>query len=108
MARTAQQVVDQVRLHTNDVDADGRTDAAILLYISDAINFLLHRRPDLFIGKFSQTWDSVSASTELPFDGKYFQAVVMYTVGRCEMSDDEYAVNGRAELAAKFSESLLT
>lgn len=110
MARTAQHVIDSVRPSINDADADARSDAVLLGYIVDALNAIKNRRPDLFLGKFRAAYamETMVLADPLPIDAQFFRPVVDYVIARAEMTDDEYATNGRAELMAKLTEGFLT
>lgn len=102
--RTAQQVIDSARLTLNDRDAQPRySDDDMLAFIVDALNAAKQARPDLFLGQFGDDIVSIEATDAIPISAQYFRPIVDYVIGRCEMTDDDYATNGRAELMVKLA-----
>lgn len=108
MARTVAEVIAAARAAFNDPDADARTDATLIGYVLDALNYIRTIRPDLFLGQYRTSIAALTAGSNLPIDDRYFQAVYDYVTFRAEMTDDEYANNGRAELAMKLTQGMLT
>lgn len=109
MTKTVQQVIDAVRKPINDEDGTRVPDPELIGYYDSAIAQIYRDRPDLFIGKFGSALFSMdsTAATVLPIADRYFQAVVDYVMTRCEIKDDEFAVNSRATLGTKLAEGLL-
>lgn len=109
MARTVQQAIDSARFTLNDRDASPRySDADMVAFCVDAINGAKQGRPDLFIGAFGTDLETLALGDPLPISSQYFRPIVDYLVGRCEMTDDEYATNGRAELMVKLAAGFMS
>jgi hypothetical protein len=97
MARTVAQAVAAARIILNDTDAAGYryTDSELTDRVTDALNAIRNRRPDLFIG----SWGSLTtASGDMPLNEQFFTPVVNYVVGMSELKDDEHVLSGRAKV----------
>ncbi|APW38443.1 hypothetical protein RD110_15580 [Rhodoferax koreense] len=108
MSRTVQQAIDSARLTINDKDASRFANADMVGFLVDGLNYARQIRPDLFLGNFGTDIDTLVLTAPLPITSQYFRPMVDYLIGRCEMTDDEYASSGRAELMAKLSTGFLT
>lgn len=107
MARTVAEVVTAVRGLINDADAIARSDTTLIGYVRDALNTIKNVRPDLFMGKYKTSISALVAGDALPLDDQFFTAVYDYVIARAEMTDDESATGGRAELAMKLTQGFL-
>lgn len=74
----------------------------IVGYLNDSILEARRIRPDLFIGQYRVTPPVVADTltdytiVEFPLPDSCFVACVNYCSGQCELRDDEFAVDGRA------------
>jgi hypothetical protein len=99
MAITYQTVVDLARLPLNDEDKARYTDAVLMAYANHGILMILKRRPDLFIGQFSNLPNGEKAFADsFPLPAQYAQLLADYVTARAETSDDELVNSGRAAL----------
>ena len=104
MARTIAQALAEARTVLQDKAAPLRySDADLLEGLNAAIAECRSRRPDLFLGRLrsalpAYTTADADNGVELPIDDVYFTPVVLYTAGRAELRDDDYAENGRAAM----------
>ena len=99
MAFTYESVVGLARTPLNDADKARYTDATLLAFVNHGLLTLAKRRPDLFVGQFSNmpTGEKVMADT-FPLPAEYVQTVADYVTARAETSDDEFVNSGRAAL----------
>lgn len=109
MARTVDDVVTEVRKAVSDQGADRDSDAELRRYAVDGLNIIKTERPDLFLGAFGTTYETLAAGAALPaaISGQYFLALVMYVTARVEFKDEQSADRARGELALKIAGSLL-
>ena len=102
MAVTYQYVVDLARIPLNDADKTRYKDEILLKFANEGVLALVKRRPDLFIGSFSSLpTGSSTLADPLEVGDTYAQVVADWVTGRAEMTDDEHANSGRAELYVK-------
>ena len=102
--RTVQQVIDSARITLNDTDAVPRfSNTNMIGFVVDAVNGAKQGRPDLFLGSYGADYETFVLTDILPISSQYFRPIVDYVIARCEMTDDEYASGGRAELMAKLA-----
>lgn len=110
MAVTFQTVINNARVPLND-DAKVRyTDATLLAYANDGINYVLTIRPDLFIGQYStfSTDGGYALTDNIPIDTRYTAALQDYITGRAEVVDSEFVDSGRISVLLNlFKERLL-
>lgn len=107
MTKTVQNVIDAVRRPINDEDGTRVPDAEMIGYVEAALRQIRKDRPDLFLGQFKTAIADMTAASVLPIADQYFHAVVDHVMTRCELKDDEFAVNARAALGGKLAEGLL-
>ena len=107
MARTVDHVVADARRAVSDPNAVRDTDAQIRGYAVDGLNLIKLRRPDLFLGAFGTTYETLAEGATIPIDGTYYLALVMYVVARIEFKDEESADRARGELAANVAGGML-
>lgn len=97
MAFTYQSVVDLARIPLNDEGKDRVTDATLLSFANQGMMQMLKRRPDLFVGQYSNLPDGESALTDtFPLAAGYVQTVADYCTFRAETIDDEKMNSGRS------------
>lgn len=99
MAYTYQTIIDLARKPLNDADKARYSDEQLLLFANHGMLAIAKRRPDLFIGQ----WSSMPTGEKLlsdsfPLDPAYAQVVADYVTARAEMTDDEHANSGRAQV----------
>lgn len=103
MARTVQNLVDEVRRLTTDVLAPYRTsDEALAGLINDFFVELRRLRPDAFV-PFSQNKTTpevtpLTFSDPWPVADQFYKAAVYHVVGNVELQDDEHVLSERAAM----------
>lgn len=75
----------------------------IVGYLNDAVLEAKRIRPDLFLGQYLSNPPQVTladnadySAVAFPLPDSCFTACIDYCAGRCELRDDEFAVDGRA------------
>lgn len=111
MSKSIDDCLREARSIINDEDAPFRyTDASLLRILNTALREVYSLRPDAFVGNFqsgvlsaNDATDYVEADllqspeTAFPIDDRLFYSpVVLYVAGKAELSDDEFANDGRA------------
>lgn len=110
---TISDVVTQTREQIQDVSEPyRRADSVLIGYLNNALQEVKRLRPDLLLSlNFvvpTITEADITAGTAFPISEMYFPAVVEYVSGFAEMSNDEFALDGRAiALLNRFSQKLL-
>lgn len=99
MAFTYQSIVDLARIPLNDADKARYSDQQLLMFANHGMLAIAKRRPDMFIGQ----WNSMPNGEALISDAfqlepGYLQVVADYVTARAEMTDDENANSGRAQV----------
>lgn len=85
-----QNVLDLARESLNDSGKVRWTDARLLAFANDAIQYLVSNRPDLFLGDFSALPASdLAAGATFPIADRHKRAVADYILGRAFMGDTE-------------------
>lgn len=110
MARTVDDVVTEARKAVSDPSAVRDTDAEIRRYAVDGLNIIKTRRPDLFLGAFGTTYETLAGGAALPaaISGQFYLSLVMFVVARIEFKDEESADRARGTLALDVAGGLLT
>lgn len=105
----ASDVILRARDILQDAEAVRYSDADLMRYISDAQRRARAIRPDLFVGSYDTSIDEITdVETDLVVPDHYVEAMGLYTAGRAEIRDDEYAVDGRAaQLLGALTQKLL-
>jgi len=94
-----QQIVDMARIPLNDADKARYSDAQLMLFANQGMLGLVKRRPDFFMGQFSNLPDGNALLTDVfPIDAEAVQLLADWITGRAEMVDDENANSGRAQV----------
>lgn len=95
-----QGIVDLARLPIEDADKDRYTDATLLLYAQNGLQFVLDNRPDLFFGSFTSLpdFDALILGDPFPLDDKYAQPIADYIISRVSGHDADHVVSGRVKL----------
>lgn len=102
MAFTYQSIVDLARLPLNDEDKTRYPDDVLLAYANHGLLALVKRRPDLFVGNYSNLPNGEKTLADaFPLGAEYVQTVADYVVARAEMADDEHVNSGRAAAFAQ-------
>lgn len=97
MAFTYQSVVDLGRIPLNDVDKTRYSDETLLMFVNHGLLVVVKRRPDLFIGNFSNLPDGEKTLTDaFPLPAEYAQLIADYVTFRAESTDDEHVNTNRA------------
>lgn len=109
MARTVDDAVAAARKAVTDPNAVRDSDAEIRGYAVDGLNIIKTQRPDLFLGAFGTSYETLAAAAALPtaISGQFFLPLVMYVVARIEFKDEESADRARGELALKLAGGML-
>lgn len=121
-AKTIDDFYAEVRAGLNDsVEPYRLTDTMLFLYLNTALREIYRYRPDAYIGYFNSgvlsnnAANSYSAAdldqnplTPFPLDDRIFYApCVFYVVGRADLTDDEFADNGRGVTMLQMFRSML-
>ena len=113
MAKTVENAIDETRRILQDVAEPHRyTDDDLLAILNNGIYEFKRLRPDAWLGQLDTdlpqfTDDPADLATPLPFNTMFFAPLIYYMTGYAELSDDEYAVDGRAAtLLRTFSNQL--
>lgn len=97
MTFTYQTVVDLARYALNDADKVRISDDEMLSFANHGMLQLTQRRPDVFVGQFSNLPTGENALTDaFPLTGAYVQTVADYVTFRAETIDDEKMNEPRA------------
>lgn len=99
MARTAGECVAEARVLLQDTRAPHRYATQELLgYLTSAVTEAYRLRPDLFVGSYSTLpiFSESNQSAAVPLPVWLFPQAVNYMVGRAELRDDKFTVDGRA------------
>lgn len=101
MATTIQNIMDLARLDLNDADKTRNTDANLVKFVNDGIAKAYVIRPDLKYGSYGTAFADLGTTSSFPLPLEYRSAISNYTVMRCEVSDDPFAIEQRAIQALK-------
>lgn len=111
MAKSIDDALTEARMILNDSTAPFRyTDVLLIRILNTALREVYALRPDAFVGNFTSgtlsvtevpdfTTDDLEQNPETPFpvdDRLFFSPVTMYIAGKADLSDDEFAADGRA------------
>lgn len=112
MAKSIDDALREARSIINDEDEPFRySNASLLRILNTALREVYSLRPDAFVGNFHSgvlsandavdyTEDDLEVApteTAFPIDDRIFYSpVVLYVAGKAELSDDEFANDGRA------------
>lgn len=108
MARTVGEVLTSAYGTLNDTDRARYTEPEALGFVVDALNMAKNVRPDLFLGKFSTSFGTLTTTSALAIDEQFFRPIVDYVIARCETKDAEHVDSGRVALMASLSTGFLT
>lgn len=93
----ASDVLDRAYDDLQDAERVRYAEASLLRYIHDGVTHARSVRPDLFIGSLTTPIAAITSSTQtVPLPDWCTAALAWYVVGRAEVRDDEFAVDGRA------------
>lgn len=122
MAKTLDNLVDEVRLMLKDRRAGGPyryTNTDVLESINSGFRELKRLRPDAYLGcctddggvalpSYVEADLAQVPATPFPLDEIFFMALVFYAVGKLQLGDDEFAIDNRAmTLLGGFRQSML-
>jgi hypothetical protein len=96
MAFTFQSVVDLARIPLNDEDKVRVDDATLLAFANHGAMTLARRRPDVFVGQYSNLPDGQRALSDTFPLPEYIQLLADYVTFRAETIDDEKMNSGRS------------
>ncbi len=97
MAFTYQSIVDLARIPLNDADKDRVSDATLLSFANHGMLQITKRRPDLFIGQYSNLPNGEKTLADaFPLSSPYVQTLADYITFRAETIDDEKMSSGRS------------
>ncbi len=114
--RKVSDLIARVRVVLQDEDPDNYRypTTNIVGYLNDAVVEAKRLRPDMFIGRYLVDIPQVPETPtdysviKFPLPDSCFTAAVDYCAGRCELRDDEFAVDGRAmTFLNSFSQKLM-
>lgn len=97
---TNQDVVDRARTGIVDVYKRRVTDATMLLYLKDFLNWLYNVRPDWFIGYYSAIPTLSALSGTYPLEDRTIPMAELYLIARAEYPDNQNVAQER--VAASF------
>jgi hypothetical protein len=109
---TFRQVIDDARVLLNDVIVEGVTprysDSQLLTYAQQAVHEARRIRPDMFLSNLTGALPTHQLTDTIPLGEEYTLYVTDFLVGRAELRDDEFAVDGRGvALMTRFKSGLL-
>lgn len=118
---TYQTILDDARDLLQDTEAPFRyTDAVLIRILNRALRELAKLRSDAYWELYSRNslnvpeiaeepaGEQVSLDTNFPLDAMFYSPLVAYVVGSAEITDDEYADDGRAAmLLTKFKQDVV-
>lgn len=107
MARTTTEVLARARAAIGDAGSARATNATCLGYVVDGLNIIKSARPDLFLGAYATTLESIAIDTAIPIDGQFFLPLAMFVGAMIEHQDDESSDRARGELLTKIGGGLL-
>jgi hypothetical protein len=96
MARTVQDALDRVRELLQDKAGVRYLESELLKYVVEAYDQARTVRPDLFIGQYATTIETVAPGDPFPLPAQLFNSACFFIAGNAELRDDEFAVDGRA------------
>jgi hypothetical protein len=100
MAFTVRQLVTQARVLLQDeVQPFRYTDDQLARLVAEGLREARRVRPDLFIETLAQPLPQYTAGTmnaQVLMPEQYFVPLINYVVGRAELRDDEFTMDGRA------------
>lgn len=100
MTRTVGNIITAARGILQDEMTPYRySDAALALYISEAVGEARRVRPDLFLSSWRQSiplYTAADTDTLIPLPDFLTAQVVNYVVGRTDLREDEFSQDGRA------------
>lgn len=79
------------------------TDAQLVRYLNEAVREIYRLRPDAMLGSYNDDLPTyvegdIEAATAVAVPDFLSSVLTNYVVGRAEMRDDEFAVDGRAAI----------
>lgn len=102
MARTVAEAITRARAAIGDATGERANTATCEGYVRDALNLIMLRRPDLFLGRFADGIDELASADDLPIDGSaHFLAIASFVAAMIESQDDQSADRARGELMSK-------
>lgn len=107
MTRTVGEVIVSAKGTLNDAALVRYTEPEQIGFVVDALNSIKNERPDLFIGRFTTAFGTLTSASELPINEQFFRPITDYVIARCEMKDAEHVLSARAELMAKLAAGFL-
>ncbi len=108
MARTVRHVIDSAKNTLNDKNLVYYPEPELLGYVVDALNTVKNMRPDLFVGRFNESFSAITTASSLPLDDQFFRPVVDYVIARAETKDADHVESGRVELMARLTTGYLS
>jgi len=92
---TVQSLLDRARLPLNDDEKIRYPDTELLAWAVDGVKLLKRKRPDLFVGRWTVSFDALEVGDAVPIDEMYHQMLADYITGRCETKDADFSAEGR-------------
>ncbi len=107
MARTTTEVLARARAAIGDPSGVRATNATCLGYVVDGLNIIKGARPDLFIGAFGTSYESIGLGDDIPLDSQYFLAIAMFVGAMIESQDEQSADRARGEMLSRAGGAML-
>lgn len=107
MTRTVGEVLTSAGGTLNDTTSARYPEAERIGFVVDALNMARNIRPDLFIGRFTTSFGTLTTASVLPIDEQFFRPIVDYVIARCETKDAEHVESGRVALMASLAQGFL-
>jgi hypothetical protein len=109
---TFRQVINDARVILNDAVIEGveprYSDSQLLTFARQAVHEARRVRPDMFLSNLTGAMPEYAIDAVMPLGEEYTVYVTDFLVGRAELRDDEFSVDGRgAGLMTRFKAGLL-
>ena len=102
MARTVAEAIARARAAIGDASGVRADTTTCEGYVRDALNLIMLKRPDLFLGRFATGIEALESADNLPIDGEaQFLAVASFVAAMIESQDDQSSDRARGELMSK-------
>lgn len=101
--KSVQALLDRARIPLNDDEKVRYTDDELLRYFIEAMQLVMRKRPDLFIGSWQFVPSAMIVTDHVPIHEMYWQVLADYVTGRAESVDADMSAESRAMLFMNLS-----
>jgi hypothetical protein len=103
MARTVQEAITRARKAIADPSGKRADDTTCCGYAVEAVNLIKGARPDLFIGVFAVSYDTLATTDPLPVPDQFFLTVATLIGTMIELQDEETSDHARGTLLSQIA-----